>query len=210
MRSFDHITARYVYDRLRDRRFVRRYPELPWITPEAIEILGRVRLTRDIRALEAGTGRSTIWFAQRVKSLIAIEHDNSWFEKVRQELDSACIHNVTLELWSASEDASGSIPYVDRVKQITDNSLGFALVDGVCRDEVALAAIPKIAPGGVLAIDDAHRYLPSDSRSPLSRSIEDAPAGRTWADFASAVDSWTATWTSSGVSAHSPYTRPAP
>ena len=81
-------------------------------------------LTRDIRALEAGTGRSTIWFAQRVKSLIAIEHDNSWFEKVPgQSFDSACIHNVTLELWSASEDASGSIPYVDRVKQITDNSL---------------------------------------------------------------------------------------
>jgi putative heme iron utilization protein len=49
------------------------HPNWPWLTKEAILLLERLLRPDDI-GLEFGSGRSTIWFAERVEKLISIEH----------------------------------------------------------------------------------------------------------------------------------------
>jgi predicted O-methyltransferase YrrM len=78
-------------------------------------------------------------------------------------------------------------------------SIDFALVDGLYRDHVSLALLPKIRPGGVLVIDNVNRYIPSLTRSPGSLRPPAAPATAAWEQVTAALMAWRQIWTSSGV-----------
>ena len=60
--------------------------------------------------------------------------------------------------------------YVQVVKRFEKNSLDFVLVDGMYRDAYANWFV-RIRPGGLLIIDNANWYLPSNSGSPNSRTF---------------------------------------
>jgi hypothetical protein len=59
--------------------------------------------------------------------------------------------------------------------------------------------LPKIRSGGLLIIDDIHRYLPSGSRAPLAVPLDGDAASETWTRVADAVADWELTETTSGV-----------
>jgi hypothetical protein len=54
-------------------------------------------------------------------------------------------------------------------------------------------------PGGILVIDDVHRYLPSKSRAPLARKISDGAVDQEWQEFLTKVLDWEYIWSSNGV-----------
>jgi hypothetical protein len=65
-------TPRYVCNRTRQYLYERRHPDAQWLTPAAIGLLGSLLRPTDGGA-EFGSGRSTIWFAERVTGLTSIE-----------------------------------------------------------------------------------------------------------------------------------------
>ena len=86
LHTYRHLTPRYLIDRVRLIAYERRHPDAPWLTSEAIAFLERW-LEPDAVGFEWGSGRSTVWFAQRVRQLISIEHDPHWYEEVTRRLD---------------------------------------------------------------------------------------------------------------------------
>lgn len=54
---------------------------IPWLHPDVISYLDNL-LTPNMEVLEFGAGGSTLWFAERVKSVVSYERNRRWFEAV--------------------------------------------------------------------------------------------------------------------------------
>jgi predicted O-methyltransferase YrrM len=207
-RSFKHWTPAYLANRLRERFYRRMHPDLPWLSPQAIQVLSE-SLTRTDVGLEFGSGRSTLWLAQRVGFLTSIEHNPEWHRRISNRARQAGFTNLTC-LLAAKEgedspkngvrNATPNPAYARTAERFADGSLDFILVDGIYRDACANASLSKLRDGGLLILDDAHRYLPSESTSPYARTAEQGPASPGWTRFLEAVRDWRFLWTSNGVS----------
>lgn len=119
-------------------------PAVPWWPTLAIPAVEAV-LRPDMKAIEFGSGSSSIWIGQRVKSLLTVEDDPSWAEKTRERLRSAGLVNVVVKLareaeyWSAGDD----------------DSFDFAVVDGRYRWKCLEHTLPRISRGGYVYFDNA-------------------------------------------------------
>jgi predicted O-methyltransferase YrrM len=199
-RPLRHLTPRYVYNRVRQMGYERTHADDPWLTPDAIALLGSL-LRREDTGVEFGSGRSTIWFATRVAALTSVEHDEPWYQAVSARLKDRGLGNVDYIL--APEDQplerGGESAYPRAALAFPDGSIDFALVDGHYRDYSAKLILPKIRPGGMLIIDNANLYLPCQSKSPNSRTAALGPATSVWADVWAELTRWRSIWTSSGV-----------
>ncbi|MEJ5203655.1 MAG: hypothetical protein WHV66_15645 [Anaerolineales bacterium] len=200
MRSFTHWTPRYLFDRSLEKLYRYRHPDLPWLTPFANQILASYLQNTDHGA-EFGSGRSTIWLSKHVASLVSIEHNPLWYEKVRQELEILGKSNVTY-LFRPQKIGENPVQsdYVSEAHKFADCSLDFALVDGIYRDACVCALLNKIVPGGVLIIDNINLYLPSASRCPNSIRPDAQPATPLWEQAYTALKQWRCIWTSNGIS----------
>ncbi|NET52429.1 MAG: hypothetical protein F6K09_28195 [Merismopedia sp. SIO2A8] len=91
--------------------------------------------------------------------------------------------------------------YIGAADNFQDDSLDFVLVDGRHhRNTCAVKAVSKVKTGGVIVLDNANRFLPSNSHSPNSRTYETGPASDEWQHFLDLVKDWRRIWTSNGVS----------
>ncbi len=186
-------------DRLAAELFQRRNPGAPWLTRQAIRLLPDL-ISRTDQCLEWGAGASTAWLSKRVKRLVSVEHDPVWFERVRGTLaaDGGDRESVLL-LSPEPADEPAASPYVRVIDDFDDGELGVCLVDGEHRAACALAAIPKLASGGLLLVDDVHGYLDHPTSSPHSRHGH-GPLDDDWRQFGGHVGSWRLIWTSDGYS----------
>lgn len=118
-------------------------PDKPWLSPEVIDFLGGL-LTPDMRVLEHGSGGSTLWFAERVKKVWAVENDPVWFDAVKAKAPK----NVVMRL-----QAPGSLPKLP-------GDFDLILIDGVPVEDRALwlkAAPALLKPDGVIVLDNYNR-----------------------------------------------------
>tara|TARA_Y100000361_G_scaffold142319_1_gene148260 strand:- start:1090 stop:1704 length:615 start_codon:yes stop_codon:yes gene_type:complete len=136
--------------------------EEPWITRGAIDFLHE-NLTRDMEVLEYGTGSSTIWYAQRTKNVIAIEHDLEWVEDVRSLLPTylqgkvKIIHIANAETGKfVGGDGKYYDKYVNYVKN-TKSLFDFIAIDGRSRGPCIINSISKVKKNGFLLIDNSER-----------------------------------------------------
>ena len=125
-----------------------------------------------------------------------------WFEKVSANLSQQGLSSRVQYI--LMEDGMGSDPdcqYVQAIKEVSDRSLDFCLVDGLHRDSCADRALPKLKRGGLLIIDNANWYIPRSPRScsPNSRSFEDGFPTQQWKVVFDALATWRCIWTSNGV-----------
>jgi predicted O-methyltransferase YrrM len=199
-RTVGHWTPRYIRARTRQAFYQRVHPDAPWLTPEAIRLLDSMLRPSDIGA-EFGSGRSTLWLARRCAHLTSVEHDEAWHATVSATLAVEGITHVDYRCHPRDEpDALGDRSAYAQVAQfLGDESLDFALVDGLYRDYVTLLLLPKIRPGGMLVIDNVNRYLPSPTVSPASLRPSAAAATAGWEQAAADLAGWRRIWTSSGV-----------
>ena len=207
-RTFKHWTPRYMRNRIVEKLYRRNNPGLPWLTPVANEILSTYLKAED-KGIEFGSGRSTLWFARRVKYLISVEHNSQWAEKVQEMLKAEDLSNVDYFLKPADPNIETSgVDYVAAAAEAEDASLDFALIDGVFRDGCALAVLDKIKPGGVIVIDNVNIYLPGKTFSPNSRTFQQGPKTPGWGEYLQKVAGWRFIWTSNGVSDTAFYFKP--
>jgi hypothetical protein len=207
MRPSKLLRPRYVADRVRLAVHQRLNPDAPWLTAEATKLLA-AWLQPTHTGIEWGSGRSTRWFARRVRHLLSVEHHPGWHSEVAAQLTSEGLTNVDYRLlpcapereesaeWIAAMFASD---YVRVVDAFGPGSLDFALVDGMYRSACALAVLPKLRSGALLIVDNVNWFLPSTSRAPSSRAPTEAPLSPTWAEFADTIGTWELRWTQNGV-----------
>jgi predicted O-methyltransferase YrrM len=197
MRQLSHLTPRYVLNRLALMAHERRHPEQPWITPAATNMLNTLLLPTDI-GFEFGSGRSTVWYAKRVRRLTSIEENRSWASMVQSELSKQGLTNAEVIYVDCSGDRSvAADAYVSAIRSRPDDSLDFVMVDGNFRGHCTVAAIPKLKPGGLLVIDNVERHLPCDSTAPGARTRSDGPDGTDgWPQVWAHIESWRKIWTS--------------
>jgi hypothetical protein len=207
-RRVRHVTPRYVWDRSRLWIWEQRFPSMPWLTQQAISLLNELLRDTD-RALEWGSGRSTGWIASRVAELTSVEHDPGWFAKVSSNLDGQANITRLLVPCPPSGEAAECQEYVAVADRFEDRSLDFALVDGLHRDRCVLRIIPKIAPGGLLVVDNINWFIPSRSRSPSSIPEEGLPTTDSWREAIRELAAWRRIWTSNGVTDTAIWIRPS-
>lgn len=192
-RRLSHINLKYVLNRLSVMIDEKMNPDHPWLTSDAVKVLSSLIKTTDV-GIEFGSGRSTIWFAKRLKSLISIEDNHNWYNKVsnnliKHKLDSRVDYRYinNLEL------------YYQQAKDLTNNSMDFCLIDGVVRDKCALSMIEKTKKGGLIVIDNINWYIHNE----ISYSPDSIAPGKfasdLWKEFDFCTKSWRRIWTSNGV-----------
>lgn len=196
-----HRTPRYVYNRARQMWCEHTHPDYPWLTPEAVRLLTSM-LRRSDRGAEFGSGRSTIWFAQRVGHLTSVEHDEVWHRQVSAGLKERGLAHVDYILAPRDQppELGASSKYAHTVSAFDDATIDFALVDGLYREHVTKLIMPKIRPGGLLIIDNANWYLPPPkTHAPASRTPALGPDGPVWKEVSEELADWRTIWTTCGV-----------
>ncbi len=194
----------YLLRRLNQMWFQRRFPDAPWLTQSAVLLLSSYLKRSDI-GFEWGSGRSTIWFARRVRHLTSIEHNAEWFERVRRRLTKLALADrvnylkIPCDLGEMDEPVEHS--YVEPARQLADESLDFALVDGSIRSLCTHVILPKIKPGGLVILDNANRFLPNIYGRGFSTIHEPRSTPRTekWAALLQVLEAWRAIQTSDGI-----------
>lgn len=161
----------------------------PWLTFGAIDFLD-AELVTNMRIFEYGSGGSTLYFSSMVREVVTVEHDAGWCERVRQELSARGRKNVTLLLREPEEDQSlggdshldprlyaSSSPeypcmsfknYVAAIDGYPDGHFDFISIDGRARNSCMEHVLRKLAPGGMIMLDNAERPEYSHIHSSLS------------------------------------------
>ncbi len=119
---------------------------MPWMGPRAVEYLESL-LKPDFEVLEHGSGGSTLWFAERVAKVTAVENDAEWLAKVAERAPD----HVTLKL-------SDQMPRFRK-------KFNLLLIDGMPlmnRIPYMREALKLVRPGGFVVLDNANRpqYAP--------------------------------------------------
>jgi len=104
-----------------------------------------------------------------VKAITAIECSEEWAKTVSGQLKDRGFSNAQVHLVGDDDN------YLSEVNSIcSEIDATVILVDGIKRAQTALWALDKANPGGLLILDDSHRYLPSQSRAPGAiKSVQD-------------------------------------
>jgi len=180
--------------------YIGRYPDRPWITPAAHDVLVSLLRKSDV-GLEFGSGRSTIWFAKRVAQLTSVEDDPAWHQRVTSLLGAQQLSNVESYLFPRPDvpGHGNESEYANIARKFAPNSLDFVLVDGAYRDSCALLSLDRIRPGGLLIIDNVNWFLPSTSRAPNSVRSESELCDDNWKTLHRTLASWRQIWTTDGV-----------
>jgi predicted O-methyltransferase YrrM len=131
-----------------------RIPERPWIVPASIGWLRR-HIGKDWTILELGSGRSTVWFAQRAGRVISYEDNEYWYPQTKERLEQAGLSNVEMRLRPVEE-------FPQEVAALPDEAFDLVVVDfleapTVTRIDALKPAMRKVRPGGFLLLDDSDR-----------------------------------------------------
>ena len=194
-----HWNRRYIADRSKEFIFRKLNPQYPWLTQGAIAFL-KLWLSKTDAGLEFGSGRSTVWLADRTKSLISIEDNKEWFDKMSLRVKELDIKNVDYRFCKTNaEEKPSDSDYCKPLAEFPDANFDYILVDGTYRDYIALNALPKLRTGGLMIVDNANWFLPHETFSPTSIGTGNPPLNAAWKEFYAKVSGWREIWTSNGV-----------
>ena len=118
-------------------------PAKPWLSPAVIEYLETI-IKPEWDILEHGCGGSTLWFAERCKSVTAYESDPDFAAAIRGRAPS----NAKIVSWAK--------PNAPALKSRYD----LLLIDGEpieTRGPWITAALRLVKPGGVIVLDNYNR-----------------------------------------------------
>jgi len=118
---------------------------VPYLTYPAVKFLRR-RILPDMSVFEYGSGASTLWWAARVKEVVACEHDRNWYD----EISSKAPTNVTLifqELEPKGKYAREILEFRDR--------FDIVVIDGRDRVNCARNSLNALKASGIILWDNA-------------------------------------------------------
>lgn len=120
---------------------------IPWVTYSFIDFI-KPRLNKELTVFEYGSGNSTLFYAQRVKRVVSVEHDDDWYKKiVKQKAPNAEMIFTPLE-------RNGE--YSQKAK-LLNKKFDIIIVDGRDRINCCKYSIDALSEKGVLVLDDSER-----------------------------------------------------
>lgn len=143
--------------------------DVPWWTYRAIDVveawLGAH--PRPIRVFEYGSGASTLWLAARTDEVHSVEHHAGFAEHIRPALEQH--PNIDFQVVEPVASAAPAVPsakeghagldfadYVAMIDKI-DGSFDVIVIDGRAREACLVAAVPRLASGGIVVFDNSRR-----------------------------------------------------
>ena len=132
---------------------------VPWMNYSMVEFL-RERLQSSHRVFEYGSGFSTCFFGERCDSVISVEYDAAWLERVREIIPA----NASIIYQPEDVDA-------DYCRCIHHQNAEFDLVvvDGRDRVNCVRQAVQCLTPTGVILLDDTERARYQDAFDDLDQ-----------------------------------------
>lgn len=131
------------------------HPDHPWISPKAIQFCEKI-LKAPMVGFEWGSGRSTLWFGQRLKELTSIEQNEEWHKVVSQKIREQGWTHVQCRFVPVAEGSGRESAYVKSILDFPDQNFDFVVVDGHFRNDCVAAALAKVKVGGYLLIDNSN------------------------------------------------------
>ena len=115
--------------------------ETPWYTYPAIEYLKGLDFS-DASILEFGSGASSIWWANRAKSVLAIEHNREWYEIIKKKSTP----QLEIQLAEKMDEylAAGM-----------GNKFDVVVIDGIYRHDCANAIAQILNQDGIVILDNS-------------------------------------------------------
>lgn len=141
----------------------------PWIVHEAFLRLQSL-IRPDMHVLEFGSGGSTLFLAEKVSSIVSIEHDPFWYAQIHRELEKYPRVNHLLVPAEKKDSAEkyqsvhglftkglSFEKYAHAADHLPDQSIDLLIIDGRVRPQCLVLAKSKLKPGGILLFDNADR-----------------------------------------------------
>jgi predicted O-methyltransferase YrrM len=157
--------------------------DVPWWTYDSIGKVARFLASRPSpRVLEWGSGSSTLWLSARAAEVCSIEHDAEWAEQLAPRLGA----NVSLlcvppvpgtgrpgEVLSRKKGFEG-LDFADYVGAAArfDGEFDVVVVDGRAREACLPVALDRLAPDGVVVLDNVDRARYRDAVTALGSAVE--------------------------------------
>lgn len=120
---------------------------LPWMNYPMIEFLEE-RLQKDHTLFEYGSGFSTLFYAERVGSVVSLEYSKKWVEILQKQVPS------NVELLHVEKDEDGKYC---RAIQTTEKKFDIVFIDGRDRVNCLKQCLDNLSERGVILFDDSHR-----------------------------------------------------
>lgn len=152
--------------RRKQRSFELANPDAPWFVPEAIQYLdGRLKET-DV-GFEWGSGRSTLWFAERIAHITSVEGRQEFYKEMLDRIAKSGYKNISLLLSAVTSEYNFKkaeiISYVEKINS-RDIQYDLVVVDGHFRVECLHGINKRIAPGGIVVVDNTEVLGDQDRR----------------------------------------------
>lgn len=132
---------------------------LPWYTYAAIHFLEN-RVRPQMRVFEYGSGNSTLWWSKRVTSVVSVEHDLTWFQKLREVLP-ANVEYTHCELAYGGQYSSVSAEY--------GRCFDIIVIDGRDRVNCAKNSLGVLTESGIVIWDNSDRKSYSEGYDFLAK-----------------------------------------
>lgn len=192
------FSIKHIKNKVKNTVIQKLHPDWPWWPSEAVSICEKLLRTSDI-ILEFGSGRSTAWLALRSAKVISIESNEEWYNIVKEKIaHSNIINKVELIYAPVKEnEPMDDQPYLAPIKTLQKESIDVIIIDGKFRAHASELSLPLLRPGGILIIDDAHRFF-------NIKNSGDLPNDRyrdVWNNINEKTKNWRRIWTSDGIHA---------
>jgi hypothetical protein len=193
----------YFFKRLKLWSFQKKYPQAPWLTEAAVYFLNSWLKPTDI-GFEWGSGRSTVWFAERTQHLVSIEHHKGWYENVSKMLADKGI-SQGIDYFHIDLNES----YENKINEY-EQRFDYVLVDGRRRLKCFKQAISQVKPGGILILDNSDRYVPNNIMGSNTSVVNklDTYKNTDWEETIKLLQSWRRVHTSDGINDTSFWVKP--
>ena len=160
---------RWLVSLRQDYLFERR---LPWLTFDALDFLNSLPLYRK-KIFEYGSGGSTLFWLRKGAFCVSVEHDSSWYARVRALLPKTSNldyrlckpENIPQMIIRDPADPNGYASaglkefdfrkYACQIDEFDDGYFDIVLIDGRARPSCIKHSYKKINAGGYLILDNA-------------------------------------------------------
>lgn len=158
---------------------------MPWLTFPSVSFLKDI-VTKDMKVLEYGGGYSTIFFNNITQHTVTIEHDEYWYNVIKQKNPNIEIHLVpnyrehhvdSVETVKNFFETFPQIRSEDKDHDlkhgmVNDEFIGYAsmiynypkgyfdviLLDGMARELTGVLALERINENGIIILDNSDRW----------------------------------------------------
>lgn len=127
---------------------------LPWVTYSFIDFI-KTRLNKDLTIFEYGSGNSTLFYAERVKKVVSVEHDETWYQHIVKE------KAPNSEMIFTHLEKGGEY---SRKAGLLGEKFDVIIVDGRDRVNCCRFSVNALSERGVLVLDDSERVIYDEAR----------------------------------------------